>query len=36
MDEFVYLKIKDVHFASDPLQVRITHGRGQSSSYVRL
>lgn len=34
--EFVHVKVEDVHFESDPPQIHLTHGKGQSSRYVPI
>jgi integrase/recombinase XerD len=36
IDEFVHLKVEDIHFESDPPQIHITHAKGQSSRYVPI
>lgn len=36
MDEFVHLRVEDVHFGSAPPQVHLTHAKGQVSRYVPI
>ncbi len=34
VEEFVNIKVEDVHFESDPPQIHLTHAKGQGSRYV--
>jgi integrase/recombinase XerD len=36
VDEFVHLRVEDVHFDSEPPQVHLTHAKGQASRYVPI
>jgi integrase/recombinase XerD len=36
VDEFVHLRVEDVHFESEPPQVHLTHAKGQASRYVPI
>lgn len=36
VDEFVHLRVEDVHFESEPPQVHLTHAKGQVSRYVPI
>jgi integrase/recombinase XerD len=36
VEEFVHLRVEDLHFDSDPPQIHITRGKGQSSRYVPI
>jgi integrase/recombinase XerD len=36
VDEFVHLRVEDVHFESEPPQVHLTHAKVQASRYVPI
>jgi integrase/recombinase XerD len=36
VDEFVHLRVEDVHFESEPPQVHLTHAKGQANRYVPI
>jgi integrase/recombinase XerD len=36
VDEFVHLRVEDVHLESEPPQVPLTHAKGQASRYVPI